>query len=97
MHCMDCGNKLETVNYVESCTKYLCSKCNVHWFQSRVVRVEWSKKIVVLESDNGGIQAPVTTTKLKHCCECQNVINIRGHYGVNGDLFYCSDCMNTDF
>ncbi|ALO79927.1 hypothetical protein XO29_0061 [Bacillus phage phiS58] len=49
-HCLNCGNKLETVNYVETCTKYICSTCNVHWFQSRRVVVEWTKQKI--KADN---------------------------------------------
>ncbi|KFL86158.1 hypothetical protein DJ51_5109 [Bacillus cereus] len=45
-HCLDCGNKLETVNYAETCTKYICSTCNVYWFQSRIVVVEWTQQKV---------------------------------------------------
>ncbi len=43
-HCLDCGNKLETVNYAETCTKYICSTCNIYWFQSRRVVVEWTRQ-----------------------------------------------------
>ncbi len=95
MHCMDCGNKLETVNYVESCTKYFCNECNVHWFQSRVIRVEWSKKHIPLESDNGGIYAPTTSTK--KCCECGETVDISKTYGVNEPYYFCSNCMNDDY
>lgn len=58
---------------------------------------EEAKDMGVLNSLNGGINAPVSTTDFKRCCECQNIIDIRGHYGVNGDLYYCADCMNTDY
>lgn len=44
MHCLECGNELETINYTHSCTKYRCDNCNLHWFKSTVTIVEWSKE-----------------------------------------------------
>lgn len=61
MHCLDCGSKLETANYVESCTQWLCKNCNAYWYQSRTIVVQWSKKNISLDSNNGGINAPTTS------------------------------------
>lgn len=93
MHCMDCGTQLISVNHTESCTKWHCSKCDVYWFQTRAVRVEWSKQAIPLNSDNGGINTSTTST----CCECGGNVDTTGLYGTNEPYFYCKDCMNTDY
>lgn len=95
MHCLDCGTQLTTVNYTESCTKWHCSKCNAHWFQTRIVKVDWSKQTIPLNSDNGGINAPTTSTPT--CCECSGQVDTSGLYGTNEPYFYCKDCMNADY
>jgi hypothetical protein len=59
---MDCGSKLETVSYVESCTKWHCKECNAHWFQSRTVRVEWIKQNIILDNPNIS-NSPVMSTQ----------------------------------
>lgn len=43
MHCLECGEELETLNYTQNCTKYRCNKCNLHWFKTTKTIVEWSK------------------------------------------------------
>lgn len=63
MHCMDCGNELETVSYVESCTKWLCRNCNAYWYQSRTIRVEWSKQNIPLDNPNNKNEPPVVSTQ----------------------------------
>lgn len=60
MYCLDCGNKLKEINYIENCTKYVCSTCDAYWFQTRTVIVEWKKQYKPLDSNNGGINAPRT-------------------------------------
>jgi transposase-like protein len=47
MHCLECGETLETINYTQDCTKYRCNKCDLHWFKSTVKIVEWSKEKII--------------------------------------------------
>jgi hypothetical protein len=44
LHCMDCGEKCECVNYVENSTKYYCKKCDSFWFRTSRVVVEYTKQ-----------------------------------------------------